>query len=44
MELIHIDYLTIKSGKSDKDINDLVVTDHFTNYAKVYVIPSQMPK
>ena len=33
MELIHIDYLTIKSDKSEKDINILVVTDHFTRLA-----------
>ena len=34
LELVHIDFLTIESGKSDKEINDLVVTDHFTHYAQ----------
>ena len=30
MELVHIDYLTIESGKANKVVNILVVTDHFT--------------
>ena len=41
MELIHIDYLTIESNKSEKDINILVVTDHFTRLAQAIVTPSQ---
>ena len=44
LELVHIDYLTIEAptnSKSDKDINILVVTDHFTRYAQAYVTPSQ---
>ena len=32
MELIHIDYLTMESGKTDKDINVLVMTDQVTRY------------
>ena len=42
LELIHIDYLQI-GGKKDsrKDINVLVVTDHFTRYAQAYVTTSQ---
>ena len=30
MEIIHIDYLTIESRKSNKEIYVLVVTDHLT--------------
>ena len=30
LELIHMDFLTIESGKTGKDVNILVVTDHFT--------------
>ena len=44
MELVHIDYLTIKApegSKSDKDINVLVITDHFTRYAQAHVTSSQ---
>ena len=44
MELVHIDYLTIESGKTDKDINVLVVTDHFTRYAQAYVTKTQTAK
>ena len=44
LELVHIDYLTIKApinSKSDKDINILVVTNHFTRQAQAYVTSSQ---
>ena len=41
MELIHIDYLTIESKAKEKDINILVVMDHFTCYAQAFVISSQ---
>ena len=41
MELVHIDYLTIESNKTEKDINILVVTDHFTILAQAFVTPSQ---
>ena len=34
-------FLTIESGKSNKDVNVLVVTDHFTCYAQGYVTKSQ---
>ena len=40
MELVHIDYLTIESNKTEKDINILVVTDHFTRLAQAFVTPS----
>ena len=41
MELVHIDYLTIESNRTEKDINILVVTDHFTRLAQAFVTPSQ---
>ena len=44
LELVHINYLTIEApegSKSDKDINVLVITDHFTRYAQAHVTPSQ---
>ena len=37
MELIHLDYLTVKSAKSDKDINILVVLDNFNRYMQAFV-------
>ena len=40
MELVHMDYLTIE-GK-DKDVNILVVTDHFTRFSQAFVMPNQM--
>ena len=41
MEMIHTDYLTIESHKTDKDINILVITEHFTCYAQAFVTPTQ---
>ena len=35
LEVIHMDILTIESGKTGKDVNILVVTDHFTHTALV---------
>ena len=42
LELVHVDFLMI-GGKKDarKDINVLVVTDHFTRFAQAYVTTSQ---
>ena len=42
LEIVHVDFLMI-GGKKDprKDINVLVVTDHFTRYAQAYVTTSQ---
>ena len=42
LEKVHVDFLVI-GGKKDprKDINVLVVTDHFTRYAQAYVTMSQ---
>ena len=41
MELVNIDYLTIESNKSEKDVSILVVTDHFTRLAQAFVTASQ---
>ena len=41
MELVHIDYLITESNKTEKDINILVVTDHFTRLAQASVTSSQ---
>ena len=44
LELVHIDYLTIEAptnSKSGKDINVLIITDHFTRYAQAHMTSSQ---
>ena len=41
MQIIHIDFLTIESGKTDKDYNVLVVTNQFTRFAWVFITTSQ---
>ena len=41
IELVHMDFLTIKSGKADKDVNILVVTNHLKWYAQAFVSPTQ---
>ena len=42
MELIHLDFLT-SGGKTEdtKNVNILIVTDHFTKYAQAYITPKQ---
>ena len=43
LELVHINYLTIeapRTSRSQKDVNILIATDHFTRYAHVYVTPN----
>ena len=44
LQLVHLDFLQIGSKKKDKGkhIYVLVVTDHFTQYAKAYVTMNQM--
>ena len=45
LEWVHIDYLTIEppsNSKSSKDVNILIITDHFTRYAQAHVTSSQM--
>ena len=42
--MVHIDYLTVEppaNSKSDKDINVLIITDHFTRYAQAHITLSQ---
>ena len=41
MELVHMDFLTIGKPNTDKMINILIITDHFTKYAQAYVTPNQ---
>ena len=36
-----MDLLTVESGKNNKDMNILVVTDLFTKYSQAYVTSSQ---
>ena len=42
LELVHMDFLTIGKPNTDKMVNILIVTDHFTKYAQAYVTPNQM--
>ena len=44
MELVHVDYLTIKANEGGKDVHILVITDHFTRYAQAIVTSSQTAK
>ena len=37
LELIHMDFVMIESGTSDKEVNILIVTYHFTRYVQAYV-------
>ena len=44
LELVHIDYLTIEAPinhKSGKDVNVLIITDHFNRYARAHITSSQ---
>ena len=44
LELVHIDYLTIEppsTSKTGKDINILIITNHFTRYTQAHITPSQ---
>ena len=42
LEIVHMDFLTIGSKKDlNKDINVLVITDHFTRYVQAFVTTSQ---
>ena len=43
LELVHMDFLTIEAGKGNREINVLVITDHFTRYAQDFVTPSHCP-
>ena len=42
LEIVHMDFLMIRSKKDlNKDINVLVITDHFTRYMQAFVTTSQ---
>ena len=41
MELVHMDYLTIEHGKTSKDVNILVIDDHYSRFAQAVVTTSQ---
>ena len=40
LELVHIDFPMIKNPKNRKDMNVLVITDHFTRYTQAIVTTS----
>ena len=42
LELIHMDFLTIEALNSDKDMNILVVMDHFIQFAQAFVTHLQV--
>ena len=44
LELIHMDFLTVESCKTGKDVNILVVTDHFTWYVQAFVTHNRQHK
>ena len=44
MELVHINYLTIKANEGGKDVHILVITDLFMHYAQAIVTSSQTAK
>ena len=41
LELVHLDFLTIGKEGTEKSINVMIVTDHFTRYAQAYITPKQ---
>ena len=41
LELVGMDFLTVESGKPNKDVNLLVMIDHSTCYTQAYVMTSQ---
>ena len=42
MELIHLDFLTLGGKTEDtKNVDILIVTDHFTKYVQAYITPKQ---
>ena len=44
MELVHMEYLMIEAKEGGKDVHILVITDHFTWYAKAIVTRLQAAK
>ena len=41
MELVHMDYLTIEHGRTQQDVNILIITDHYSRFAQAIKTPSQ---
>ena len=41
LELVHLDFLTIGKECTEKAINIIVITDHFTRYTQAYITPKQ---
>ena len=44
MELVHMDYLTVKANEGGKDVHILVIMDHITCYAQAINTSSQTAK
>ena len=44
LELVHMDFLKIENPHTGTDMNILVITDHFTCYAKTIVTTNQIAK
>ena len=44
LQLVHLDYLTINMTDGEKDVDMLVITDHFMRYAQALVTSSQTAK
>ena len=42
--LVHLDYLTTEMTEGGKDVNVLIITDHFMRYAQAPVTSSQTAK
>ena len=41
LKLVHLDFLTIGKEGSDKNVNILMITDHFTRYSQAFIMPKQ---
>ena len=41
LELVHLNFLMIGKEGTEKAINIMVITDHFTRYAQAYITPKQ---
>ena len=44
LQLVHLDYLTIKASEGGKDAYVLIISDHFVRYAQAMVTSSQTAK
>ena len=44
MELVHMDYLAVVANEGGRDINILLIIDHFTCYVQAIVTSSQTAK